>query len=264
MPPIKRLRTLPEPTWTRSDNNLLHKWVKFLAWHRRTIMCDEIPQTERQLEMEQRDVQDYIGRIKHCSAQIKDLKTKVAELKKIPDATDEELAARYAELMALPYVTGTRIGRIGELYVLIDTSKLLPEGQTFGWLEIGAEYVQSGNVYVAGDLDLLRRSLGWEFSIDTHRVGLGTLMRVYITAPERIDDIIEKGDIAALVAQVVARFQDFAERCPGRVVCRSAGSPSGTARPTRSSPSATSRSEMWGGPAGIRACGVAPTDHEYQ
>ena len=145
MPRAKRgVNVLPAPTWTRSDNNLLHKWLKYLKWQRGEYGTDGIRQAKDAIAESQREVNTYDGYARDYNTKIANLKDQITKLKKKVEPTDAEIMQKYEALIASPHVIGTRIDSQGALVALIDPQ--LVEGKTleFGMYEVDVRSLSHG------------------------------------------------------------------------------------------------------------------------
>lgn len=206
-----RIRTLPEPTWTQSDNDLLPKWMKYLEWHTQHEGNDELYRLQDHIRDREQTVETYTREVKDATAELKRLKIMLTELENQPRLTDAELQQRYDALIALPYVAGTRIGRAGELTVLIDTAPLSPEGQSIGWIEVGYEYFVSGCIYIVGQQDVTRayHAFGRQYNTATHRIGELTVASYYTGHPHVLAEQFAAGDIASIIAHIAEKLSEL-------------------------------------------------------
>lgn len=204
-----RLRALPEPKWTQSDNDLLTKWMKFLEWHAQHEGNDELARLERLIRDMEASVLNYTKEVKQDNAELKRLNAILTELKNRPRITDEELQQRYEELVALPCVAGTRVGRVGELNILIDTAPLCPEGKSVGWVEVGHEYFNRSRIYVIGE-DIARLYGAYRRYYYTDRLNLGEHKIVCYEGPRmyNLDQLLTTGDLAAVIALITEHLSE--------------------------------------------------------
>ena len=201
---------LPNPTWTQSDNDLLPKWMKYLEWHTQHEGNDELGRLQGLIRDEERAVETYTREIKDDTAELKRLKTMLTELENRPRLTDAELQQRYDALIALPYVAGTRVGRAGELTVLIDTAPLSPEGQSIGWIEVGYEYFVSGSIYIVGqDITRAYNAFRRQYWTNTHRIGELTVAYYQTQHPHVLTEQFAAGDIASIIAHIAEKLSEL-------------------------------------------------------
>ena len=205
-----RIRTLPEPTWTQSDNDLLPKWMKYLEWHTQHEGNDELGRLQGLIRDKERTVEAYTRQVKGDTAELKRLKTMLTELENRPRLTDAELQQRYDALIALPYVAGTRVGRAGELAVLIDTAPLSPEGQSIGWIEVGYEYFVNGRIYIVGqDFTRANHALGRQYYMNVHSIGELTVASCQTWLPHVLTEQFAAGDIASIIAPFAEKLSEL-------------------------------------------------------
>lgn len=203
MPTRTRIRTLPEPTWTQSDNDLLPKWLKYLEWHARHEGTDELGRLQRLVHETEQSIEIYTQQVKEYSVELKRLNAMLTELKNRPKISDEDLRKKYDELIALPYVAGTRVGRVGELTVLLDTAPLSPEGQSVGWLEVGYEYFTANRIYaISGDPHRLYYAYGREYYGDLVNVGELSVTYFKVRQPQDLIDLLSAGDVTTIITSI--------------------------------------------------------------
>lgn len=203
MPIPATKRTLPDPTWTQSNNDLLPKWMKYLEWHAQHEGNDELGRLQDLIRDREQTVETYTREVKDDTAELKRLKTMLTELENQPRLTDAELQQRYDALIALPYVAGTRVGRAGELTVLIDTAPLSPEGQSIGWIEVGYEYFIDGNIYIVGqDIARAYHAFGRQYYARSCPVGDHTVAFYHSQRPHALTEQFAAGDIASIITRI--------------------------------------------------------------
>ena len=93
MPTRTRIRTLPEPTWTQSDNDLLPKWLKYLEWHARHEGTDELGRLQRLVHETEQSIEICTQQVKEYSVELKRLNAMLTELKNRPKISDEDVKA---------------------------------------------------------------------------------------------------------------------------------------------------------------------------
>lgn len=211
MPIPATRRTLPDPTWTQSDNDLLPKWLKYLEWHSQHEGDGEISRLQEMIRNDQRRVENATHYIKEYNDDIKRFKDQLAELTNTPVISDDELRSKHDELIALPYVAGTRVGRAGELHVLIDTAKLCPEGHSLGWVEVGYEFSLNGRIhFVGGDIDEVYGALAGYYRVDYSKIGDVTTLSMSLNPPRLHREYVTSGDIAKVVSYVAEQLERYA------------------------------------------------------
>lgn len=218
MPIPATKRTLPDPTWTQSDNDLLPKWMKYLEWHSQHEGDGEISRLQGMIRNDQHRIESATRYIKEYNNQIKRFKDQLAELTNAPVISDDELRSKHDELIALPYVAGTRVGRAGELHVLIDTAKLCPEGHSLGWVEVGYEFSLNGRIhFVSGNIDEVYRALAGYYRADFSTIGGVTTLSVSLNTPRRHREYVTSGDIAKVVSYMAEQLERYALDYIGRI-----------------------------------------------
>jgi hypothetical protein len=138
------INTLPEPTWTQSDNNLLPKWMKFLEWQRNTYGNEGIRHLQEGIAQTQLDIASYDRSVREYNDEIKRVKEKLAALTKKGDLTDAEIMQRYEALIASPHVIGTRVDWSGALVVLIDPQIKKAKQLELGMYELDVRSLKHG------------------------------------------------------------------------------------------------------------------------
>lgn len=139
------LRTLPVPTWTQSDNELLPKWLRYVEHHAEKYGGDAIEDLMRMIRDCKWRIEEYTESVNKLTKTITDNTARLHALQDTKSVSDEELAARYQELLASPHVIGTRLGSLGELTILIDP-KIGDDGdREAGFFEL--DYRLSPNLY---------------------------------------------------------------------------------------------------------------------
>lgn len=213
MPIRANKHALPEPTWTQSDNDLMPKWLKYLIWHSQNEGDGEVVRLKAGIANLARSIEDTADQVKYYNAEIARYKTRLDALKNALPVTDDDLRSKYDELLALPYVAGTRVGRAGELYVLVDTSKLCPQGRSLGWLEIGQDFITKGRVhFVSSDIHNLRKALDSYYYLSTDEIGDFNTLSVSLGTNESSQPHLAIGDIAKLVSSVAEELISFASQ----------------------------------------------------
>lgn len=151
------IHTLPEPTWTQSENNLLPKWTRFVKEHKLQYGNPQIESLRDDIATWERSVKDGKELAKRASGQIIEVKSEIARLKAIKPPTDEMILANYERLLALPCVKGVRIDSFGGLVVLVDPILADRPNDDAGVYEISRDILRSRLRIVYADR-LLRTS----------------------------------------------------------------------------------------------------------
>jgi len=161
-----KVHTLPAPTWTQSDNDLLPKWMKYLQWQQSHYGDAEIDSLRADIGTYDDVITDYTEMAQRQKERQQELRHQLAELEATARLTDDQIMANYQELIASPHVIGTRIDSWGGLVILVDPIVEGAEDYDFGVFEIDTVayingHFQSPHLPVAAEMlydrDNLRR-----------------------------------------------------------------------------------------------------------
>lgn len=114
------IHTLPEPTWTESENNLLPKWIRFAKEHKLQYGNPRVESLQQDINAWKRYVEDGKESVKHENRRITEAKRELARLKALELPAAEAILDGYERLLGLPSVKGVRIDSFGGLVVLVD------------------------------------------------------------------------------------------------------------------------------------------------
>ncbi|MGB4762446.1 MAG: hypothetical protein WBP12_03790 [Candidatus Saccharimonas sp.] len=139
------LTTLPDPTWAQSENNLLPKWLRYLAWHKAEYGADELRRIRESIGETKRRIEHHTELADRCKKRETSTKAEIEVLRARDDLADEWVQKMYEALIESPQVVGTRIGSFGDLVVLIDPLVPGKENLDFGFFEISYQTLVRGN-----------------------------------------------------------------------------------------------------------------------
>ena len=212
--PMPTLTSLPAPTWSQSDNNLLPQWRRFVEAHLAEHGTDELAAARTELA----NVERYVEDIQRC---IPNTKRFIAELTEQRQryldedtTTDETIAAQYQRLIESPHVVGTTVGLFGELRILIDPLVTGYESKEFGLYELSP--ATNGTVlsfYRVSTYDTSHTPL--EYLLDCYWISYGQdSVRQYERFTDQdVDQALRSYDLLSVVDALVEHvFTQYADR----------------------------------------------------
>lgn len=156
---ITHLPTLPVPTWTKSDNNLLPKWVQYLAKAGLNERQRAIQELNRKIERYEESLQYNLRELEETKEKLKTAKAALKTLEAIQNnpPTDADIMERYEAIITSPHVIGTRLDSYGDLVVLVQPHlPEIPAELELGVYEVGREFFQGSIVTLVSNENLQR------------------------------------------------------------------------------------------------------------
>jgi|GEM_PF-4468528 len=218
MPTATRgVNVLPAPSWTRSDNDLLPKWLRYIEWHQNYYGEDQIRRLKQAISDQKDVLAEYAGYVKEFGVKIARAKEKIKELKDADQWTDEELAAKYDALIASPHVIGTRIDQFGALVILIDPQIEGPEELELGMyeLDIGSLVEGRHQLIAPNDATSLFDALRNHYSYNHTTYGLVARRDVRFAIDRAARDAFRAYDLLPAVNEVVKAVASLRQRYTG-------------------------------------------------
>lgn len=203
------VHTLPEPSWTQSDNNLLPRWQRYLAWHSNRYGNQEIERLSREIARIDALIPEYIRTIDTRKTGMGKWRKELSELEQAGGPSDDEIMAKYEAVITSPHVIGTRTDAWGCLVVLIDPRIDGAEDRESGVYEISYKSFSLG----VFDAPLIDQSMRYYFQRFDGRVntenhhGPKRLSVSLYDLGTNLTDALATYDIESAVDYFVARLR---------------------------------------------------------
>lgn len=204
------IHTLPEPTWTQSENNLLPKWLRFVTDHHERHGNPALNEAIEYVTSIEETIQTYRDYVKSDAETIAAAKKEIARLKAIEPITDEQLLMYYEQLLELPEVIGVRIDEYGALVILVNPILKDREDDDAGLYEIDRRTPMAKLRIVRCSRELRNTSF-----VDYSTIGRGDNGHVTISFHDLSGDV---ANVFATSYDVVSYVKEFSKALSSHLI----------------------------------------------